>query len=84
MFDTVEKIYRDEKHKFYTAEQKTGSQTDICETRFSPGQGLDFAMRVAALSTERLTLRKLLRPGHKLRFGDSISQFIKTEEQNGV
>jgi GNAT superfamily N-acetyltransferase len=84
MFDTVEKIHRDEKHKLYGVTKNPVVKQMFAKRGYHQVGIWTLPREIRLYLLRKLTLRKVLRHGRKLRFGDSISHFIKTEEQDSA
>jgi GNAT superfamily N-acetyltransferase len=81
MVDTVEKIHRDAGHKLYGVTKNPVVKQMFAKRGYHQARVWTLPREVQLHLLRKLTLRKLFRHGRKLRLGDSVSHFIKSEEQ---
>jgi GNAT superfamily N-acetyltransferase len=82
MFDTVEEIHRDAGRRLYAVTKNPVVKQMFAKRGFHPVSLWTLPREIQLHLLKKLTLRKLLRHVRKLRFGDSISHFIKSEHQD--
>ena len=79
MFDSVEAMQLQAGHKLYGVTKNPVVKQMFAKRGFYQVKIWILPREVQVYLLRKLTLRKLLRHGRKLRFGDSISHFIKDE-----
>jgi GNAT superfamily N-acetyltransferase len=84
IFDTVERMHRDEGHTLYGVTKNPVVKQMFAKRGFHQVGIWSLPREVQVYLLRKMTLRKLLRHVRKLRFGDSVSHFIKTQEQDGA
>jgi GNAT superfamily N-acetyltransferase len=78
MFDTtVERLQRQTGHKLYAVTKNPVVKRMFVKRGFHQVGVWELPREVQVYLLRKLTFRKLLRHGRKLRFGDSVSHFIK-------
>jgi GNAT superfamily N-acetyltransferase len=82
MFDTVEEIHRDAGHKLYGVTKNPVVKQMFAKRGYRQVRVWTLPRAVQLHLLRKLTLRKLLRHVRKLRFGDSVSHFIKSERRD--
>jgi GNAT superfamily N-acetyltransferase len=82
MFDAVEKIHHDAGHTLYGVTKNPVVKQMFTKRGFHQVRMWALPREVQVYLLRKMNLRKLLRHVRKLRFGDSVSHFIKTQEQD--
>jgi GNAT superfamily N-acetyltransferase len=77
MFDTVEEIHHDAGHRLYAVTKNPVVKQMFIKRGFHQVSIWTLPREIQLHLLRKLTLRKLFRHGRKLRFGDSVSHFIK-------
>jgi GNAT superfamily N-acetyltransferase len=83
MFDTVERTLSRGGHKLYGVTKNPVVKQMFVKRGFHQVAIWTLPREVWLYLLRKLTFRRLLRHGRKLRFGDSVSHFIKSEHQSG-
>jgi GNAT superfamily N-acetyltransferase len=81
MFDTVERMHFDAGHRLYGVTKNPLVKQMFAKRGFHQVRVWTLPREIQLYLLRKTTIRKLLRHGRKLRFGDSVSHFIKTEVQ---
>lgn len=82
MFDTVEEIHRDAECRLYAVTKNPVVKQMFIKRGFQQVSIWALPREIQVHLLRKLTLRRLLRHVRKLRFGDSVSHFIKSEHQD--
>jgi coenzyme F420-reducing hydrogenase beta subunit len=82
MFDTVEEIHRDTGHKLYGVTKNPVVKQMFTKRGYHEVGVWALPRAIQLHLLRKLTLRKLFRHVRKLRFGDSVSHFIKSERRD--
>jgi hypothetical protein len=78
LFDTVEEIHRDAGHKLYGVTKNPLVKQMFVRRGYRQVSLWRLPRAIQLHLLRKLTLRKLFRHVHKLRFGDSVSHFVKS------
>jgi GNAT superfamily N-acetyltransferase len=79
MFDTVEEIHRDAGHELYGVTKNPVVKQMFAKRGYHQVRVWWLPRAIQLHLLRKLTLRKLFRHVRKLRFGDSVSHFIKSD-----
>ena len=82
VFDTVEEIQRDTGHKLYGVTKNPLVKRMFARRGYHQVRVWRLPRAIQRHLLRKLTLRKLLRHVRKLRFGDSVSHFVKSDRRD--